>query len=557
MTFADWGRAGAASLPIVGILLAAQPAGAQDTAHVVIAATTDVHGHVYHWDYIADREALWGITRAATLLDSLRRVFPGAVVTVDAGDLIQGNPFATYYSAVQPVEPHPVVDALNGARYDVATPGNHEFNWGLETFERAMRGAAFPIVSGNIYRLPRDTLAFQPFVVLPRAGVRVGITGFTTPGAMVWDREHLAGRLAVRRIVPEAARVLDALARTAELRVVLIHSGMDAPSSYDTTGVGAENVAAQLATLPTPPHLVVVGHSHETLRDSVIGDVHFIQPAAHARTLAIAHVSLVRSGDAWTVREIRGEQIPLGHFAPDRATARRLESAHQRVRVWVSEPLAMLEGDWSARFARAEDTPLIDFVNAVQRQASGAQLSSAAAFDPSAMLGPGEVRLRDLSAVYPYENTLRAIRITGGQLAEYLEQSVAYFRTYRPGAPIINDSVPGFNYDIVSGVEYVIDLTYPVGSRIRQLTYQGRLVQPTDTFTLAINSYRQSGGGGFTMLRDAPVVYDRGENIRDLLIEHVRELDVLRADDYSEPSWRIMPEAAAAAVRQAFAQGRR
>ncbi len=528
---------------------------AQDTVEVVVAATTDVHGHVYHWDYLNDREAPWGLTRAATIVDSLRRAFPGRVLVVDAGDLIQGSPLATYFAKENPVDPNPVVVALNAMGYDVATPGNHEFNFGLDVMQAALGAAAFPIVSANIYRLPRDTFAFTPEVILHRGGVRVGVTGLTTPGVMVWDRDNVSGRVMVKRVIPQAGLALERLrAGGADVRIVIIHSGMSNPSSYDTSGVGAENVASALASLPVKPHLVVVGHSHRMMTDSVINGVHFIQPRSWARSLAVAHLWLVRDGNAtgFQVVRVEAEQLSLENIPPDPIVTRRLEAAHRATRIWVATPLAESEGNWSAQYARAGDTPVIDFVNEIQRRRSGAELSSTAAFNPTARLGPGSVLLRDVAAVYPYENTLKAVRIDGESLRRYLEHSASYFRTYAAGRPIINDSVPGFNFDIVSGVNYEIDLRRPVGSRIRQLMWQGRLVQTSDTFTLALNNYRQAGGGGFEMLKGLPVVYDRGENIRDLLAAEIRDAKRLREDDYYKPSWRITPPAAAVAVRAAF-----
>jgi 2',3'-cyclic-nucleotide 2'-phosphodiesterase/3'-nucleotidase/5'-nucleotidase len=515
---------------------------AQDTAHVVVVATTDVHGHVNAWDYVADRPAPWGLSRAATVVDSVRAAYPGAVVLVDAGDLIQGNPYATYFATVQPRDVNPVVDGLNALHYDVATPGNHEFNFGLDVLARAYAGAAFPIVSANIFRLPRDTLAFPPYVILPRSGgVRVGVTGFTTPGTMLWDREHLRGRLLVRRILPLVSGAVQELRDAgADLTVVLLHSGMSG-SSYDTTGIGPENVGGRIAFLPTRPDLVIVGHSHQRIRDSVINGVHFVQPQAWARSVSVVHVWLVREGARSRVVRIVGDEVPLADVAPDPVIERRFAALHDEVRAWVGTPIATAEGDWSAREARARDTPLIDFVNRVQRHASGAQLSATAAFNTSARLGPGAVRLRDVAGLYPYENTLKAVRIDGERLRRYLEQSARYYRSYVPGTPLIDESVPGYNFDIVSGVRYEIDLTSPVGARIRNLTYQGRAVTATDTFTLALNSYRQVGGGGFDMLAGLPVVYDRGENIRDLLVEAARAAGTLRAQDYFEDSWRLVP----------------
>jgi 2',3'-cyclic-nucleotide 2'-phosphodiesterase/3'-nucleotidase len=527
-------------------------AQALDTAHVVIVATTDVHGRATHWDYENDREAPWGLTRAATALDSLRRLYPGRVVLVDAGDLIQGNPFAAHVATVSRLDPNPVIDALNILQYDAATPGNHDFDFGLEVFARAVEAAAFRYVSANIYRLPRDTFALQPVVTLRRGDVTIGITGFTTPGVMVWDRAQLGDRIRVRRIVPAARGALEAL-RGTDLQVVLVHSGLDGSSSYDTTGVGPENVAADLARLPVKPELVVVGHSHRQIRDTVIAGVHFVQPLPWARSLAVAHVWLVRgaAGRPYRVVRIRGDQVPLADVRPDPGLTRSLQAVHEQVRAWAGVPIAQTDDTWSARYARAEDTPAIDLVNEVQRRTAGTQLSSTAAFNPQAGFGPGPVRLRDVAALYPYENTLKAVRIDGATLARYLERSAEYFLTYTPGGSLINDRIPGYNYDIVSGVSYAIDLTRAVGERVLQLTYRGRLVQPTDTFTMALNNYRQGGGGGFDMLKGLPVIYDRGENIRDLLIEEVRSAGTLRVSDWFTDSWRIIPPEARERLRRA------
>ena len=238
-------------------------------------------------------------------------------------------------------------------------------------------------------------------------------------------------------------------------------------------------------------------------------------------------------------------------MTPDPGLTRRLQTVHEQVRTWAGVPIAQTDDAWSARYARVEDTPIIDLVNEVQRRTAGTELSATAAFNPQAGFGPGPVRLRDIAALYPYENTLKAVRIDGATLVRYLEQSARYFRPFAAAGPVINDSIPGFNYDIVSGVSYAIDLTRPVGERVLQVTYRGRLVQPTDTFTMALNNYRQGGGGGFEMLKNLPVVFDRGESIRDLLIEAVRGAGTLRAADYFADSWRILPPEARARIRRA------
>lgn len=543
------------TLGIAAVLLAAvvAPSRAQDTVLVVIAATTDVHGAATAWDYVADREAPWGLVRAATVVDSLRRAHPGAVVLLDAGDLIQGNPYATYFATVQPRELHPLVDVLNAMGYDAVTPGNHEFDFGLDVLGRIFGGAGFPLIAANVFRLPRDTFAYAPHVILPRGGVRVGVTGLTTPGAMVWNGAALKGRLVIRPILPAASDAVAALrAAGVDLAVAVVHSGMDGESSYDTSGVGPENVAAGLATLRNKPDVVIVGHSHRHFADSVINGVHFVQPQALARSLAVVRVWLVRDGAAHRVVRVASQEIPLARVAPSRTLVERLRPGHETVRNWASQPLAVAEGDWRAKEARVRDTPLLDFINAVQRRTARTHLSATSAFNTDAGFPSGPVRLRDVAGVYPYENTLRAVRIDGARLRRYLEHSARYFRTWSGGGAVLNDSVPGFDFDVVSGVHYEIDLSQPVGSRIKNLEYQGRSVTDTDVFLLALNSYRQVGGGGYDMLAGLPVVYDAGQNIRDLLLDAVRDARLLRPEQYFEESWRLEPPEARRAAIETF-----
>jgi 2',3'-cyclic-nucleotide 2'-phosphodiesterase (5'-nucleotidase family) len=211
---------------------------------------------------------------------------------------------------------------------------------------------------------------------------------------------------------------------------------------------------------------------------------------------------------------------------------------------YATTPIGTTPVSWRADSARVVDTPLMDFILDVERRASGAQLASTAAFSLDATLAAGPITVGRVAALYPYDNTLRAVRITGAQLRAYLEQSARYFRRNADGTVDVDPVIPGFNYDMVSGVDYIIDVSRPVGERITQLLFDGRPVAASDTFTMALNNYRQTGGGGFAMLRDAPVVYDKQQEIRQLLIDEVRRKGTLLPADYFHPNWRIVPATA-------------
>ncbi|MGE5761320.1 MAG: 5'-nucleotidase C-terminal domain-containing protein [Gemmatimonadota bacterium] len=548
---------------LLSLVLAVQnpPRPSSDTAHVVIVATTDVHGRVLGWDYARDRAARGGLSRAAAILATLRAQYPGEVVLVDAGDLLEGDLFAKYFGRVELRHPDPVVDALNALQYDAATPGNHDFDFGLGLLASADSDAAYRYVSANIVTAgaggqgTRDSLLFPSTVVIQRGPVRVGITGFTTPGVNVWDQRQLGARVRVRPIAAAAPAALAALERAgADLKVVLVHSGMGEASSYDTMGVGPENDAASLARVTPRPDVVVVGHTHREMRDSVIAGVHFVQPKNWAQSLSVVHVWLVRDSarQRWHVAQVRGDIIPLADVGEDPQFARRFADPHARVRAWADEALGTGGPGFEGRYGRAADTPLLDFINAVQRRRSGAQLAATADFDPGSGLPDGTIHRRDVAGIYPYANTLVALRISGRQLRDFLEQSARYYRSYTPGRRIVDDAVPGYDFDVVSGANYRIDLSRPAGDRIVDLAVNGRPVAPGDSFTFATNSYRAAGGGGYAMLQGAPVVYDRGEDIGDLLAEEVRRADTVTAAAYFTPSWAILPPGDSAA-RAAFA----
>lgn len=529
---------------LLPLLLLALPAPViQDTAHLVVVATTDVHGRATAWDYVRDRPFPGGLVRASRPIDSLRALYPDQVVVVDAGDLLQGDPFAAYYAQVAPRDPNPIVDVMNQLGYDAATPGNHDFNFGVPFLQESMRRATFRVVSANVLALPSGAPLFAPQSVFVRGGVRVGITGFTTPGTMLWDRNNVRGRVEVRRIGAAAPGELARLRRQSDVVIALVHSGMDGASSYDTTGVGAENVAATLADGPVRPDLVVVGHSHRQMQDSVLNGVHFIQPKPWAQTLAIAHVDLVRSGTGWRVTRIRGEQVDLAGVDPAPDRFRRVAEAQDEVRLWAATPIAIATAAMPATDGRIEAVPLTTWINEVQRRQAGADLATTAVFDPRSGLPAGEVRLADVAGVYPYENTLRAIRITGAQLKAYLEQSAQYYLVDSAGVVWANAAIPGYNFEIVTGADYELDLSQPFGSRVTGLRLNGREVAPSESFSMALNSYRQEGGGGFEAIRGAPVVYDRGESVRDLLVADLKRRGQIDPSQFAVRNWRLAPPA--------------
>ena len=528
--------------------------GGADTFDLVVASTTDVHGRLRGWNYETNRaDTVRGLSRAATIVDSLRRAAPGRVVLLDAGDLLQGNALTYVAARVAPAAAiHPVMAAMNAMQYDAAAVGNHEFNYGLPFQDRTFRQATFPFLAANAYR-PDGSHAYPSWTMVERGGVRIGIVGATTPGAMVWDRDNLKDRIVLRDIVPAVrAAVLDVRAARADVVIVTMHSGLGGASSYDTvtTTVPSENVAARTAREVPGIDMILFGHSHQEVGDTVINGVLLVQPKNWATSVGVSHLTLARDQGRWRVAAREARVVQTARHAESPAVLAATDSAHRATIRWVNAAIGRTPVAWRADSARVVDTPLLDFINEVQRRTAGADLASTAAFSLDASLDSGTISAARMQALYPYDNTLRAIRLSGTQLRAYLEQSARYYTTAGDGRVGVDPSIPGFNFDIVSGADYTLDLSRPVGQRVTRLEVRGRAVEPTDSFTLALNNYRQTGGGGYAMLSGAPVVYDKQQEIRQLLIDEVRRKGTIVPDDYFIRNWHIAPPPAIAALYQ-------
>jgi 2',3'-cyclic-nucleotide 2'-phosphodiesterase (5'-nucleotidase family) len=518
---------------------------------LLVLSTTDTHGRIRGWDYYGDSaESIRGLTRAATIVDSVRAANPGRVMLVDAGDLLQGNPFAYIAMKQFADSANPIIAAMNAMHYDAAAIGNHEYNYGVPYLERAVSQATFPMLSANTWT-PTGEHKFKPWTIIDRQGVKIGIIGATTPGVMAWDAANVAGRVKLTDIVPAVrTAVQEVKAAGADIVVASVHTGLNEPSSYDTvtTGLPGENVAERIAKEIPGIDLVIYGHSHKEQRDLHIGSTLLVQPKNWATSVGVAHLNLTRVNGKWTVASSRGETIQSrGHPEQSRVLATSAK-VHEATVAYANAVIGNTAIAWRGDSARLRDTPLMDLVAEVERKVTHADLASVSAFTLDAALPAGPITVARIAQLYPYDNTLRAVRITGKQLRDYLEFSSRYYTSVTNGKPSINPEIAGYNFDMITGADYTMDLTKPMGSRITSLTYKGKPVQPTDTFTLALNNYRQTGGGGYAMLKDAPVVFDQQQEIRQLLIDEVRSKGTLKSEDYFTKNWTLVTSVAPTSV---------
>jgi 2',3'-cyclic-nucleotide 2'-phosphodiesterase / 3'-nucleotidase len=538
-------------LPCVAFALALAASranhAAAERAWVTIISTTDLHGNIYPLDYYTNKPDARGLAKAATIIRQMRAENPQALL-VDSGDTIQGTPLAYFHNKKNNAPPDPMMLTMSALRFDAMAVGNHEYNFGLRVLEKARREAAFPWLSANTYRAGTDETYYQPYVIKEVGGVRVGILGLTTPGIPHWENKENYAGLEFRAPVAEARKWVKVLRdkERADLIVLAMHMGLEAdPRSGELSPgqVPHENEAIAVASEVQGIDLILMGHTHREVPDMFIGGALLTQANCWARHVARADVYLEKdAAGRWRVAAKQARTVAVGATEPDAEILKLAAPYDRETQGWLNQAIGASAAELSAADARLRDNALLDLIQRVQLDAGRADVSMAASFNPAARVARGAVTVRDIAALYEYENTLVVIEVTGQQLKDALEHSAKYFKAYVPGrtaAELIDEKIPGYNFDIAEGVEYELDISKPVGQRVQNLRFRGRPLGMAQKLKLATNNYRVNGGGGYTMYKGVPELFRSTEEIRELIIAWVEQHKHI--PDAPNNNWRLRP----------------
>jgi 2',3'-cyclic-nucleotide 2'-phosphodiesterase/3'-nucleotidase len=502
-----------------------------------LVGLTDLHANLYPYDYYRDcPDDSVGLARAASLVAEARREAPNCLL-FDDGDILQGTPLgdlAAEAIIADPTAVHPVIAAMNTLDYAVATLGNHDFNYGLEALERAYAQARFPVVCCNV-RKSDGSPWFPPSIVIERVFVdefgaahrlKVGVIGVAPPQIAQWDEAHVRGRLTTLDIVEAVRAELSELRGRVDLIVVLCHSGISRLASIR----GEENAGQDLAKLDGVDALFL-GHQHLLLpgEDFVgIPGVDTERGTIHGKPAVMAgfwgsHLGIIdlrlEMDTGWRVVEAQVEVRPIARRDADGRAIALVESdasvleaaktAHEATLRHIRMPIGKLATRLQTYFALIGDVATVGLVNEAQRAyaapliaaradlASLPMLSAAAPFKCGGRSGPysftdiaaGPLAIKDVADIYPYPNTLRVVKADGATLREWLERSASIFRRIDPSLrdeqPLLGPAFACYNFDVIDGVDYAIDVTQPArydesgalvapeARRIRALTFKG------------------------------------------------------------------------------------
>eukprot|EP01037_Dinobryon_pediforme_P002011 gene2011-2049_t len=559
--------------------------------------TSDLHMFVYDYDYYRDKEdPTVGLSKVSTLIRAARAEARNSLL-FDNGDIIQGNPLGDFVARPNQLkdgEIHPVFAAMNTLGYDCATLGNHEFNYGLPFLDLALKGANFPFVCANLAHI--DGRSYLPPTkiltrdVVDEAGathsLRIGVIGFLPPQIMVWDRTNLEGRVTTTDIVEAAQDQIPALRAQCDILVALCHSGID--TGPRTTGF--ENAAFHLAKVPGID-VIFTGHSHrvfpgpdyarragvDAVRGTLAG-IPAVMPGFWGSHLGVIDLDLVQDSGKWRVADFKVEARPIYRrdgaqvislAQPDSAIIAAIAPAHRATIDWVRQPVGNVQFPLNSYFAMLGSEASVGLVNAAQtwytrsllkgtKHENLPILAAAAPFkaggtgpDSFIDIAPGAIALKDVADLYVFANTLVAVKISGAAVAEWLERSCGAFNVIDPANPapqdLLNRFFPTYNFDVISGLTYEIDLTQPNrydsagklarpdARRVVNLRFNGDPIDPAQQFVVVTNNYRSDGGGRFPGLDGSNVILRAPDLNRDAIVKYLENVGSL--SETPAPTW--------------------
>jgi len=485
-----------------------------NTKNIKLLATSDIHGKFTNYDYLLDtKEDSGSLAQITTVINKLR---DKNTIVIDAGDFMQGNLAEIFINE----DIHPMISAMNKIGYDIQITGNHEYNYGVDTLKKIMSKSNAKVLTGNVYDSTGKTI-FEPYTIIEKDGVKVGIIGMVTPNILRWDSANLKD-YKVTDPVEETKKIIQEIKDKCDVLVAVEHMGEN--NEYGVSNSGVTDLANACPELD----VIIAAHEHKLVENSVVNGVLIVENKDVGKTIQEVNLTLEKDGNKYKVVDKKSQAYETKDQRADdaiveltaQADAKAKIEAHTIIGTLVNGPLVPENEIKDIPQSRLQETKLVNLIDNVMMYYSGADIAATAVFMDNANMQDGDIRKCDVANIYKYTNTLYKLKINGRQLKQYMEWSASYYNTYHDGDLIItfNPDIPGYNYDMFTGVKYEVNVAKEPGSRIENLRKMDDTpIKDNDEFTIAVNNYRAT-----SQLLQVGSVYYVGDTLPELI-----EMDVM------------------------------
>ena len=532
-----------------------------------ILTTNDVHGHYFDSLYVSDRTAN-SLMSVAWYVDSLR-VADGSenIVLLDAGDCLQGDNAAYYFNYVDTTSKHLFARMVEHMGYDAVVVGNHDIETGHPVYDRLVKTMEVPFLAANAIRTDNGKPYFQEYVTLKRHGLNITIIGFTNPNIKSWLSPLLWSGMEFESLMPDFAQnVVDRVKakEKSDVVIVAVHAGT---GSGD--GSQLESQGMDLYKSLEGVDFVICSHDHRPVTHES-EDICLINSGSHCNNLGYGTVTVKVEGGKVVEKTLSADLIRLDKNKVDKEMQSLFRPEFEAVKAFTLKEVGVLETDLRTRDAYRGMSDYLNLIHTLSLASTDAQISFAAPLTFNGFVKAGTLVYNDLFTIYPFENQLFEVKMSGKEIRNYLEHSYDnWINTLEPGQDhllkISNrpDSRTGqkrwsfdgmtYNFDSAAGLVYEVDVTKPFGERIiiRSLA-DGSAFDEAAEYKVAMTSYRASGGGG--LMQAVGIDTDRIDDrvtgyypeIRNILYDYLVENGSISPEKIGDKSvigeWKFVPE---------------
>lgn len=485
-----------------------------ESADLVLLYTTDVHGACLPYDFKQDQLAEVSLANVYSYVKQERQANPDKVMLFDTGDFLQGQPSIYYYNFVDTTSQHAVARIYNYMGYDAVGFGNHDVEPGEDVYLRRLpKMFDMPWICANAIKSETGTPMFDPYAIIERQGLKIAVLGLITPNIHSWLPKTLWADIEFEDMVECAQKWIPIIneREQPDLIIGLFHAGHD----YTVNGNNLdtrfnENGAIPVAIKVPGFDLVLLGHDHDAMTTEVVnveGDtVKVLDAGTAARYIGRADIHLERQADGTYSKTIETRLIESKQYEADPEFCNHFVDIVKTVEEYIKEPIGTLTESIYGIDGLYGPCKFSDLIHDAQLWATNADVSMSSVLSPYDMIPAGKITLRHLFSIYKFENQLFTLRMTGADIKNFIEYGFSnqFATMHSPNDPLIKRGkdgkpvTPSFNYTSAAGIRYVVDITKPAGERVKILSMSdGSRFSMDKDYSVAINSYQASGGGGF------------------------------------------------------------
>jgi 2',3'-cyclic-nucleotide 2'-phosphodiesterase/3'-nucleotidase len=523
-----------------------------DNITIAIAATSDVHNHIYSWEYAIDEaNNNTGYVLTDTVVSKIKADYPNTLL-LDIGDSMQDNSAELFIKN----DTHPIIQVLNFLEYDAWILGNHEFNYGLSFLEKNIEHFNGRVVCSNIEYADSHKYYVLPCQIYIISGVRVAVVGATAPHIKQWEAstpDHFKN-LEFTDPIESLKNTIKSIQGKYDILIGCVHISRN--GEYEAEGISG---AFQIAEAIPEFDVIIAGHEHATYCEKING-TWVLEPGSFGSYVAFTKFDLKKEKDQWKIVNIETENICTTGVSPSKRIMDKFKWVHEQSLANAYEVVGKVDADFiegvdyitgsdkvtTMPRAQLEDSALMDLINEVQKYYSNAEISAGALFNLNQNLKAGDFKRKDVAFIYKYDNTLMGINIKGENLLKYMEWAAGYYQTIKEGDVTIafNPDFRSYNYDIFYGINYEIDLSQPEGSRIKNVTLNGKEIDSKTIYKLAINNYRFGTLASYGWVTNADIYYnsinEAKPTIRDYIVKYTQEVLKGTLSPKCDHNWKIV-----------------